>query len=56
MSSTGNSEQEGFAAEERAAMKDHAQELKKAVRRRPATCRRRPTTGWPQRPSPTSSR
>ncbi|MEU7169772.1 hypothetical protein AB0A70_34830 [Streptomyces morookaense] len=34
MSSTGNSAYEGFTAEERAAMKDHAQELKTAARRR----------------------
>jgi uncharacterized protein YdhG (YjbR/CyaY superfamily) len=33
MTSTGNSTFEGFSAEERAAMKDHAQELKKAARR-----------------------
>ncbi|MBB4893364.1 uncharacterized protein YdhG (YjbR/CyaY superfamily) [Streptomyces olivoverticillatus] len=34
MSSTGNSAYEGFTAEERAAMKEHAQELKTAARRR----------------------
>ncbi|MFG2265785.1 iron chaperone [Streptomyces sp. NPDC048720] len=33
MSSTERSAHEGFTAEERAAMKDHAQELKKAARR-----------------------
>ncbi|WP_329544088.1 DUF1801 domain-containing protein [Streptomyces sp. NBC_01356] len=33
MSSTESSKHEGFSAEERAAMKDHAQELKKAARR-----------------------
>lgn len=33
MSSTDNRAHEGFTAEERAAMKDHAQELKKAARR-----------------------
>ncbi|WP_367139349.1 MULTISPECIES: iron chaperone [Streptomyces] len=33
MSSTGSSAFEGFTAEERAAMKDHAQELKAAARR-----------------------
>ncbi|MGI5451130.1 iron chaperone [Streptomyces sp. CA-243310] len=33
MSSTANRVHEGFTAEERAAMKDHAQELKKAGRR-----------------------
>ncbi|GAA3140183.1 DUF1801 domain-containing protein [Planomonospora alba] len=33
MSSTGNSAYEGFTAEERAAMKEHAQEMKKAARR-----------------------
>ncbi|MFD9377654.1 iron chaperone [Streptomyces sp. NPDC059999] len=33
MSSTANRAHEGFTAEERAAMKDHAQELKKAARR-----------------------
>lgn len=33
MTSTGTSTFEGFTAEERAAMKDHAQELKKAARR-----------------------
>ncbi|MFJ8580539.1 iron chaperone [Micromonospora sp. NPDC093277] len=33
MSSTESSKHEGFTAEERAAMKDHAQELKNAVRR-----------------------
>ncbi|MEO3890779.1 DUF1801 domain-containing protein [Nonomuraea sp. B5E05] len=33
MSSTGNSTYEGFTAEERAAMKEHAQERKKAARR-----------------------
>ncbi|WP_019632629.1 iron chaperone [Actinomadura atramentaria] len=33
MSGTQNSKHEGFSAEERAAMKDHAQELKKAARR-----------------------
>ncbi|MFZ3473539.1 iron chaperone [Streptomyces sp. 4.24] len=32
-STTGNRTHEGFTAEERAAMKDHAQELKKAARR-----------------------
>ncbi|MEU0782772.1 DUF1801 domain-containing protein [Streptomyces sp. NPDC006173] len=33
MSSTESGKHEGFTAEERAAMKDHAQELKKAARR-----------------------
>ncbi|MEC4570776.1 iron chaperone [Streptomyces virginiae] len=33
MSSTESAKHEGFTAEERAAMKDHAQELKKAARR-----------------------
>ncbi|MCC9312295.1 DUF1801 domain-containing protein [Kitasatospora sp. RB6PN24] len=33
MSSSENGKHEGFTAEERAAMKDHAQELKKAARR-----------------------
>ncbi|MFF3430388.1 iron chaperone [Streptomyces sp. NPDC002602] len=33
MSNTDNRAHEGFTAEERAAMKDHAQELKKAARR-----------------------
>ncbi|MGW1763713.1 iron chaperone [Streptomyces sp. NPDC002073] len=33
MSSTDNRAHEGFTAEERAAMKDHAQDLKKAARR-----------------------
>lgn len=33
MTSTGTSTFEGFTAQERAAMKDHAQELKKAARR-----------------------
>lgn len=33
MSSTESGKHEGFSAEERAAMKDHAQELKKAARR-----------------------
>ncbi|MDI1455852.1 DUF1801 domain-containing protein [Streptomyces sp. ATE26] len=33
MSSAGGSTHEGFSPEERAAMKDHAQELKKAARR-----------------------
>ncbi|MET7362284.1 DUF1801 domain-containing protein [Streptomyces sp. NPDC005562] len=33
MTSTDNIKHEGFTAEERAAMKDHAQELKKAARR-----------------------
>ncbi|MFH8394026.1 MULTISPECIES: hypothetical protein [unclassified Streptomyces] len=33
MSSAGNSTHEGFTAEERAAMKDHAKELKTAARR-----------------------
>ncbi|MBR7677745.1 iron chaperone [Streptomyces daliensis] len=33
MNSTGSSTHEGFTAEERAAMKDHAQELKTAARR-----------------------
>ncbi|MFJ5811432.1 iron chaperone [Streptomyces sp. NPDC093093] len=33
MSSTANRAHEGFTAEERAAMKDHAQDLKKAARR-----------------------
>ncbi|MFG1948539.1 iron chaperone [Nonomuraea sp. NPDC048826] len=33
MSTTGNSTYEGFTAEERAAMKEHAQERKKAARR-----------------------
>ncbi|MEV4742982.1 DUF1801 domain-containing protein [Streptomyces sp. NPDC049555] len=33
MSSTGNGAYEGFTAEERAAMKEHAQETKKAARR-----------------------
>ncbi|GGL29092.1 iron chaperone [Planomonospora parontospora] len=33
MSGTGNSTYEGFTAEERAAMKEHSQELKKAARR-----------------------
>jgi uncharacterized protein YdhG (YjbR/CyaY superfamily) len=33
MTSTDNTAYEGFSAEERAAMKDHAQEMKKAARR-----------------------
>ena len=33
MSNTGSGKHEGFTAEERAAMKDHAQELKKEARR-----------------------